>query len=406
MTFKKTIFLIFASIFFISKLSSQVSKSVSELIITSSEIRVGAEQFENYLPLLRNKRVALMTNQTSVVGQTHLLDTLISLGVNVVKVFGPEHGFRGKAGAGEAVDSHKDSKTGVEIVSLYGSKKKPSNQDLSNVDIVLFDIQDVGVRFYTYISSLHLLMEACAENSKVLIILDRPNPNGYYVDGPILKDGFQSFVGMSKIPVVHGLTVGEYALMVDGEKWLSSDSLKCEFYVIPVQGYSHENLYQLPVAPSPNLPNMSSVYLYPSLCFFEGTPVSVGRGTDKPFQSFGHPKLGFHNYQFTPKSIESATNPPFKDVLCNGFDLSDFGSKIMIGQRNINLFWLMSTYEGLGCDSSFFTSFFDKLAGNSDLKRQIMEFYTEEQIRKTWQPELDEYLKMRSKYLIYSDFIK
>lgn len=392
-------------VFPVVDLSSQVGKSVTELVITVDDVQVGAQQFENYLPLLRDKRVALMTNHTAIIGNTHLLDTLLSLNVNVVKVFGPEHGFRGKAGAGESVHSDKDKKTGVEIVSLYGSKKKPTVDDLTNVDVVLFDIQDVGVRFYTYISSLHLMMEACAENSKTLIILDRPNPNGHYVDGPVLQDGFQSFVGMSRIPVVHGLTIGEYALMVDGEKWLNPDSLKCEFYIIPVQGYSHENLYQLPVAPSPNLPNMSAVYLYPSLCFFEGTPVSVGRGTEKPFQVYGHPKFNYFSYNFTPQSTEASANPPFMGVECKGFDLSDFGAKIMVGQRNINIFWLMSAYEGLGCDSSFFTSFFNKLSGNEMLRRQIIDFVPEYEIRASWSSDIEKYMLTRKKYLIYSDFL-
>ena len=282
-------------------------------------IETGAEQTGRYLPLLEGRRVGIMTNHTGTVGRTHLVDTLRSLGVDIRVVFAPEHGFRGQADAGESVASYRDRKTGIDVVSVYGSTKRPPDSIMQRLDVLLFDIQDVGLRYYTYLSSMHYLMEACAANGKRLIVLDRPNPNGFYVDGPVLEAKHRSFVGMHPIPVVHGMTLGELARMIDGEGWLR-DGLRCKLTVIPCRGYTHRSRYRLPTAPSPNLPNMRAVYLYPSLCFFEGTPISLGRGTDFPFQAYGHPELQ-GDFSFTPRSNAGAKNPPLKDKLCHGVDL-------------------------------------------------------------------------------------
>ena len=281
-----------------------------------NRIETGAEQTGRYLPLLEGRRVGIMTNHTGTVGRTHLVDTLRSLGVDIRVVFAPEHGFRGQADAGESVASYRDRKTGIDVVSVYGSTKHPPDSIMQRLDVLLFDIQDVGLRYYTYLSSMHYLMEACAANGKQLIVLDRPNPNGFYVDGPVLEAKHRSFVGMHPIPVVHGMTLGELACMIDGEGWLR-DGLRCKLTVIPCRGYTHRSRYRLPTAPSPNLPNMRAVYLYPSLCFFEGTPVSLGRGTDFPFQAYGHPELQ-GDFSFTPRSNAGAKNPPLKDKLCHG----------------------------------------------------------------------------------------
>jgi len=368
------------------------------------KIVVGADQTESYLPVLKNKNVAIVANPTSCIGSVHLVDTLKSLGVSISCVFAPEHGFRGKAEAGELIGNDIDKATGVKIVSLYGTHKKPTKEDLLKVDIIIFDIQDVGVRFYTYISTLQYVMEACAENNLELIILDRPNPHGYYIDGPVLDTAYKSFVGMQAIPIVHGLTMGEYAQMLNGEKWLEN-KVKCNLKIIKIKNWDHTKKYELPIPPSPNLPNQIAVNLYPSLCFFEGTIVSVGRGTDKPFQIFGYPNMPEGNYFFTPKSIVGkAKNPPYENTKCQGFDLTDFGILYADQGRQRYLNWVIQSYQFSNDRGNWFNSFFDKLAGNSILKKQIIEGVEESQIRNSWGPDLLTYRMMRKKYLLYKDF--
>ena len=368
-------------------------------------LRTGAECMERYLPFLEGKRVAVCGNQTSVVGKTHLVDTLLSRNVNIVKLFCPEHGFRGQAEAGATIASGKDPLTGLPVVSLYGKNKKPTAEQLQNVDIVLFDLQDVGCRFYTYISTLHYVMEAAAENGVNVIVLDRPNPNGFYVDGPVLDPQYKSFVGMHPVPVVYGMTIGEYARMINGEKWLAN-GVQCDLTVILLEGYTHETRYVLPVAPSPNLQTVEAVYLYPSLCFFEGTNVSVGRGTDHPFEMYGAPGMRAGDYRFTPHAIPGVSeNPPFKDVECAGFLLSEIASyefyKLVPGE--LDLSYLMTAYQNCPDKASFFlkNNFFDKLAGTAQLRKQIVEGATDEEIRASWQPGLDAFKAVRAKYLLY-----
>lgn len=366
-------------------------------------VRTGADQTWLYIPYLKGKKVGLVVNPTSVIGQTHLVDTLLQLGVKVVKVFGPEHGFRGNADAGEKVKTGIDQKTSLPVISLYGKNKKPSAEQLSDLDVVVFDIQDVGCRFYTYISTLTYVMEACAVNGKELLILDRPNPNGHFVDGPILEEKFKSFVGLHPVPIVHGCTIGEYAKMVVGENWIES-AAQLKMKIIPVQGWNHRQFYSLPVKPSPNLPNMNAIWLYPSLCLFEGTVVSVGRGTDFPFQVMGYPGMPEGNYKFTPKSVEGAKNPPYLDTLCTGFRLDDFSENYVRDLKQIYLFWLTQTYATYHDKGHFFTSYFNTLAGTDQLKKQVMEGKTEEEIRQSWQVGLSSYKAKRKKYLLYTDF--
>jgi len=365
-------------------------------------LRLGAERTEFYLPLLQGKAVGIVANQTSLIGQTHLVDTLLSLGVNVKCAFAPEHGFRGNASAGEKISDSKDPKTGLPIVSLYGSNYKPSPKQLEGLDVVIFDIQDVGARFYTYISTMSYMMEACAENGIGMMVFDRPNPNGHYVDGPVLKKDFSSFVGLHEIPVVHGMTVVEYATMVNGEGWLKNDS-KCNLTVVEMENYSRNTAYELPVAPSPNLPNQKAIYLYPSLCFFEGTLVSEGRGTDKPFQQFGYPKMPNGNTSFTPKSIKGvASSPKFDGKECAGMDLSILTEDSLRALSKLNLDWLVSTYQSYPEKEKFFDKkFFDMLAGSSELREQITAGKTADEIRETWQTDLLEFKMKRKKYLLY-----
>ncbi len=379
----------------------QIEQVVEKVSPSESTIVAAAERTTNYLPLLENKRVAIVANQTSLVKGTHLADTLLSLGVSVKKVFAPEHGFRGEADAGTYVQNGKDVKSGLTVISLYGKNKKPAAADLNDVDVVLFDIQDVGARFYTYISTMHYVMEACAEQGKSLIILDRPNPNGHYVDGPILEPAFSSFVGMHPIPIVHGLTVGELALMINGEGWLPNGS-SCSLTIVPCEGYSHSKFYELPIKPSPNLPNSRAIYLYPSLCLFEGTQVSVGRGTDKQFQVIGSPKYNY-SFTFTPESKPGATNPPYMKQPCNGFDLSNHPIDELRQMRRIDLSWLIKLYKDYPEKENFFVPFFDKLAGNSLLQQQIKQGLTENQIRQTWQAGLNDFISKRKQYLLYED---
>lgn len=385
---------------------SHAGKSVEDFSdrVKSDRIVVAAERINEYVPLLRNKTIAIVANQTSQLGQKHLVDSLISLGSKIKCVFAPEHGFRGEAGAGDKIPDGIDRKTGLPIISLYGKHLKPTREDLRNVDIVLFDIQDVGARFYTYISTLQYVMESCAENNVELIVLDRPNPNGYYVDGPVLEDNFKSFVGMCNIPVVHGMTIGEYAKMLKGEKWfMQSDSLKLK--VVLIENYTHDSLYKLPIRPSPNLPNMESVYLYPSLCFFEGTSISLGRGTPFPFQCIGFPGLKNGTISFTPVNIKGVvSNPPYRDTLCQGLDLrsSVFHEGELDGKIQIHL--LLDMYDSFPAKHKFFNSFFEKLAGTGKLREQIINRTSEADIRKSWEPELSAFKKIRKKYLLYPDF--
>jgi uncharacterized protein YbbC (DUF1343 family) len=354
-----------------------------------------------YLPLLQGKKVALVANQTSIVNRTHLLDTLLALKINVVKVFAPEHGFRGDYSAGATVADGKDMKTGIPILSLYGKHKMPTADELANVDIVVFDIQDVGVRFYTYISTLHYVMQACAENKKKVIVLDRPNPNGSYTDGPVLDPKFSSFVGVDPIPLVYGLTEGELAEMINGEGWLGKHK-KCDLKVIPVDHYAHDSMYQLPVAPSPNLTTMDAIYLYPSLGLFEGTDVSVGRGTPWPFEVVGKPDFTKGDYVFTPKNIPGkAEHPPYEGVECHGLKLSQFSEDYIKTAREIYLYWLQGFYKESKDQNKFFTSFFDNLAGTDQLRIQIMAGMKIEDIRASWQPGLEKFKQMRKKYLLY-----
>ncbi len=376
---------------------------VDNSIKTINDLKVGADRTSEYLPLLKGKNVAVIANQSSNIKQTHLVDSLLKLGVVVKKVFCPEHGFRGTVDAGEKVASEKDSKTGLPVISLYGKNKKPSPEQLKGIDVVIFDIQDVGVRFYTYLSTLHYAMEACAENGKQLIVLDRPNPNGFYVDGPVMEDAYKSFLGMHPVPIVYGMTIGEYAQMINGEGWLKGGE-KCNLKVITIEGYTHRDLYELPVRPSPNLPNMASVYLYPSLGLFEGTVVAVGRGTDLPFQVIGLPTLQKGNYTFTPQPKPGATDPKYKGQICKGYNLTDFGNEYMKDFKKIYLYWLIGTYQNTPDKTTFFDDNFNYHAGNATLQKQIKDGATEEQIRSSWVDGIKKFKVIRKKYLLYPDF--
>ena len=364
--------------------------------ISEKSISLGADNSGKYLPILKNKKVGVVTNQTGILSNgTHLVDFLLEQKVNVTKIFAPEHGFRGTADAGEHVANGKDSKTGLPIISLYGSNKKPKPEQIKALDLVVFDIQDVGARFYTYISSLHYVMEACAEAGIPVMVLDRPNPNGTIVDGPILEPEFRSFVGMHEIPVLHGMTIGEYAQMINGEKWLANE-VQCKLTVIPCENYNRNMSYSLPVKPSPNLPNDQSINLYASLCFFEGTNVSVGRGTNQQFQIYGSPYLPKGNFSFIPKPNEGAKDPLYNGKECFGQDLSKI-EKV----TRLELKWLIKTYKETTDQSKFFNSFFTKLAGTKKLQHQIESGISEKDIRASWQKGLEQFKTMRKKYLIY-----
>ncbi len=360
-----------------------------------------AEFVNEYFPLLREKSIGLLVNQTSVVGNKHLVDTLLSAGMNVKKIFCPEHGFRGNADAGELIENSVDSITQLPIISLYGNKKKPSAKDLEGIELMVFDVQDVGVRFYTYISSLHYLMEACAENKIPLIVLDRPNPNGHYIDGPLLKKEFTSFVGMHPVPIVYGMTIGEYAEMINGEYWLK-DSVQCTLTVIPNKNYTHETPYTLPIKPSPNLMDAEAIALYPSLCLFEGTVISMGRGTYEPFKIIGHPAFeGQYDFSFEPQSILGMSKePPHKNKMCYGLNLSNYVAEHgRIDQ--IKLQWLIEFYAKYPKKEDYFNKFFDKLAGDARLKEYIKAGKSESYIRARWRKDLHAFKKVRAKYLIY-----
>ena len=357
-----------------------------------------AMQMDDYLTLLQGKRVGVVGNQTSIVGDRHLVDTLLSLGVDIRKIYTPEHGFRGTADAGAKVNSGKDEKTGIPIVSLYGKNKKPTPEMLQGIDIILFDLQDVGVRFYTYISTMSYVMEAAAENSIPVVVLDRPNPNGFYVDGPVLKPENHSFVGMHQVPVVYGMTIGEYALMVNGEGWLK-DGIACDLTVIPIKGYNRDAIYELPVKPSPNLPNWESVYLYPTLCFFEGSSVSVGRGTEMPFQVYGHPDMR-GSFTFTPQSTSGASKPLLEGQRCRGENLVEFVHDFPHNENQLHLEWIIDAYQQMK-DKGFFKDYFRLLAGDKQLQRDIENGKSADEIRASWSDDLASFLAIRQKYLLY-----
>jgi uncharacterized protein YbbC (DUF1343 family) len=375
--------------------------SVCNINVIASEIVTGADQPESYLPLIKNKDVGLVVNHTSLVGNFHLVDFLLSENIQVKSIFAPEHGFRGDASAGKEIEDGLDSKTGIPVISLYGKTKKPGKSHLENLDVVIFDIQDVGCRFYTYISTLHLVIEACAENNVKLIVLDRPNPNGDYVAGPVLKPGFESFVGMDPIPVVHGCTVGELARMINGETWHKAGK-SCDLTVIPVQNYTHSTKYKLPVRPSPNLPNYLSVRLYPSLCFFEATSVSVGRGTDFPFQVLGGLKAHLGDFKFTPKSIKGVSDHPLNEgKVCYGIDL-----RSLKDVPTFTLKYFLDFYNKYENKEEFLTreKWFNTLAGTDELIKLIRLGNNESDILQHFQQELEDYKELRKKYLLYPDF--
>lgn len=380
-----------------------------EPLYCNRDVATGAARFDQYLDLLKDKKVGVVGNQSSMIGTIHLVDTLRALNLNVVKVFSPEHGFRGDADAGEKVESGKDEKTGLPIISLYGKNRKPTSEQLADIDILLFDIQDVGARFYTYISTLHYVMEAAAENKKQLIVLDRPNPNGHYVDGPVLNSKFKSFVGMHEVPVVHGMTVGEYAQMINGESWLAN-GIKCDLKVITCTGWDHTKYYELLIAPSPNLKNMTAIYLYPSLCFFEGTVVSVGRGTDLPFQVVGHPKMEVDVleklYSFKPVPNDASSSPVLEGQMCYGYNLSEMDVKEFREKRKLDLSYLLEFYKKLKMGSAYFlpSNFINNLAGTDQLKAQIIAGKSLEEIEASWQDGLNTFKEKRKGYLLYEDF--
>lgn len=426
----KKLFVLFTCFYLVQQATAQAHtpQTGNKLVSNASIILPGAYQMAEYLPLLKGKRVGVFANPTSMIGNTHLVDSLQKLGINITEIFGPEHGFRGTADAGEQVDSYIDSLTGIKVVSLYGKKVKPTPADLADIDILLFDIQDVGVRFYTFISSLQYFLESAIQNNLPLVILDRPNPNGFYVDGPVLDSAYKSFIGMQPIPVAYGMTLGEYAEMMIGEQWLpwrvirkqdkkislgellgfEEENSNFKLYVIRCKNYTHKSKYVLPVKPSPNLADMGSIYWYPSTCFFEGTNISEGRGTEHPFEIFGYPGFPDSLYIFTPHSTEGAKEPKYKNQLCHGWNITQEPKP-----NRIELKWLLQAYRLFNNKDSFFIKpknnlptnyFFNKLAGNSELMQQLQQGKTEEEIRLSWQPKLNAFKRIRKKYLLYTDF--
>lgn len=386
-----------------------VSILFGQIKYDNDKIKTGAERTSAYLSKLNGKRVAIVANPTSIIGNSHLVDSLQKLGVNIVKVFGPEHGFRGNASAGTKVKDEVDEQTGLKIVSLYGSKKEPSKEDLKDVDLMIFDIQDVGCRFYTIMNTMRDVMEACAENGKPVMILDRPNPNAYFIDGPILDMKHKSGIGQFPIPIVHGMTLGEFALMINGEGWMAN-KIKCDVEVIKIDGYNHNMLYKLPVNPSPNLNTPQSILLYPSTCLFEGVALNHGRGTYYPFTVIGAPMLiDKYTFNYTPVGIKGmAEEPLFKDEVCYGLDLRNVDLAQLVNSKKINLSWIIELYKNHPNKEKFFDRSISKQIGNidyligySDFKKQITEGWTEEQIRKTWEPGIEEFKKLRKKYLLY-----
>jgi uncharacterized protein YbbC (DUF1343 family) len=400
---RKAIPAILAFIVSVSLSAQPDLRRLAESSSINNPVIPGAWRTEEYFPLLKAKHVGVVANQTSLIREVHLVDSLLSAGITVVKVFTPEHGFRGNAEAGASIGNDWDSRSGLPLISLYGDRKKPGKAELEGLDIVIFDLQDVGARFYTYISTMTYMMEACAENNIPLILLDRPNPNGFYVDGPVLKPEFSSFVGLHPVPVVHGMTMTEYARMVNGERWLKNGA-ECNLTWVPCKGYTHKSRYRLPVRPSPNLPDMASVYLYPSLCFFEGTVVSVGRGTKSPFTVIGHPDFTYGSHVFRPVQIKGVSeNPPHKGVDCYGYNLRERSDEIY-ENGGLRLEWLVEMYKALGSKPGFFNNFFDKLAGTDELRRQIQAGVSEIKIRESWETGLQKFKEIRNKYLLYPDF--
>lgn len=392
-------FFLFLFVFIFGYINESISQQVNNNVLKAEDAIVGASRLELYINKLEGKTVGIIANQTSIINGTHLIDTLLNKGVNVIKIFTPEHGFRGTADEGASINNSIDEKTQLPIISLYGNNKKPNETQLKDIDILIFDLQDVGTRFYTYISTMTYIMEAAAENNIPLIVLDRPNPNGFYVDGPVLEPENKSFVGLHQVPVVYGLTIGEYALMVNGEYWLS-DSMQCDLTIIPLGNYDRNAIYELPVKPSPNLPNWESVYLYPSLCFFEGTIVSVGRGTEFPFQVYGHPKMT-DDFVFTPRQSDGRRAPLLCDEECHGEYLMTYAHDFKRNKNQINLSWIINAYNQLKEEGKFFNNFFVKLSGTNELQQQIEQGMTEKEIRATWKEGLDNYKKIRKKYLMY-----
>jgi len=392
--------LTFCSLLLAYTLTSGCSSSAEH---SEPKLKVGAERSEIYLPLLEGKKVGLVVNQSSMVDSVHLINYLVSKGVDVKGIYAPEHGYRGNVERGKHVDGEIDAETGIPVYSLYGKNHKPSPEILKDIDVMVFDMQDVGVRFFTYIYTMTRVMEASAENGIKVVVLDRPNPIGYYVDGPMLKPGFESGIGLFPIPVIHGLTVGEFAMMVNGEHWLK-DGIQCDLEVIKVENYTHETKYQLPVFPSPNLAEMKSIYLYPSICLFEGADVNEGRGTYKPFQQFGAPYYTPQDFSYVPKSIPVlALHPKFEGETCYGYDLSGMTMNQLQDIKQLEIKYVIDFYNKCDDKENFFTSFFDKLAGTDQLRLQIIEGKTEEQIRASWQEDLDEFKLMRKNYLLYSE---
>jgi len=384
---------------FIFILQACAQKEAPQLV-DYSEIVTGDQRINEYLPLIKNKTIGIVANQSSVIGNTHLVDTLLDSDIHLAKIFSPEHGFRGAEDAGAFIGGTTDPATGIQIISLYGKHKKPTEEDLEGVEVMLFDLQDVGVRFYTYISTLTYVMDACAAYGVEVIVLDRPNPNSFYVDGPILEAEFSSFVGMHRIPIVYGMTIGEYALLVNGEGWLQSER-KCNLTVIKMRNYNRNMIVKLPVKPSPNLPNWQAIYLYPSLCLFEGTIMSIGRGTDFPFQVYGHPDFPVENFAFTPIPHSGAANPKYEGITCYGRNLTTYAENYATNTSRIHLTWLIESYKLLSPEHEFFTSYFDKLAGTDKLRKQIEEGMTEGEIRKSWESDLKTFKNIRKKYLLY-----
>ena len=373
------------------------------VVAAAHAVTPAADRPDKYLPLLKGKRVALVVNQTSMVGTTHLADFLLSKGVNVRKIFAPEHGFRGRADAGAKLKDGRDGRTGLPLISLYGKHKKPTKAMLRGIDVIVFDIQDVGVRFYTYLSTLHYVMEAAAEQHIPLIVLDRPNPNGHYIDGPVLQRKFRSFVGLDPVPIVYGMTIGEYAKMLNGEGWLKG-GMKADLRVIKLQGYTHATPYRLPIKPSPNLPTERAVALYPSLALFEGTQFSAGRGTSTPFELYGAPGYTKKSFCFTPKPMPGASSPKHKGKCCYGVDLRRVPVERIRSEKRLNLGYLLDAYRHYSDKKHFFPNsgkFFDKLAGSDRLRKQLEAGWSEAQIRKSWESDLRRFKKIREKYLLY-----
>ncbi len=392
-------------LFFMVSCNGQVPETVNSATAKPSltkEVEVGAMQTDQYFPMLKGKRIGMVVNQTSVIEGESTVDSLVQAGIDVRSIFSPEHGFRGDADAGAKVKDGKDIKTGLPIISLYGKNKKPTAAQFSNLDVIIFDIQDVGARFYTYISTLHYVMQTCAETDTKLIVLDRPNPNGHYIDGPILEQEHSSFVGLHPVPIVHGMTVGEYAQMINGRSWLGAH-MTCDLTVIPCQHYTHSTPYELPIKPSPNLPNNLSIYWYPSLCLFEGTVVSVGRGTDKQFQIIGHPESTIGNSSFIPVPKPGATRPKHQDKECRGFDLSTTKLGDAYQSKGINLDYLIQFYQTAKDKDNFFKPFFTKLAGTKNLQAQIEQGMSAAEIKATWQVGLQTYQSQRKPYLLYPE---